>query len=289
MFAETIASKKDWGVLILSHDGNSDLWPLFFHFLFKEWPDVPQPVYLITNFKSYEDERVCSLKIGRDFSWGECMQKSLDKFPHEIVFSLLDDFFLREQVDSQRVENSLRCWANAKGRYLETRRKGTVGPRLEGTPLRALTSAYAKAGINSAAYTKDFLRLIAQPGLNVWQANTRLADMNRSDEKGMYYFAEDQESLVDFEECVRGRFWKPHAVEFLTRSRVRADFRRRPCPIQSRTFLGRLIRSFRKYLMSRQTRKEYSKLSAGWSCKVFPLNKETLSLEPEIWSPPSSA
>jgi len=286
MSSESFDSKLSWGVLVFSYDGNSDLWPLFFHFLFKQWPDIPKPVYLITNFKTYEDERVRSLQIGRDSSWGDSIQKSLDLFPHHVVFSLLEDFFLREPVDGTYVETVLNHWHKAGGRYLETRRKGSIGPRLDGTPLRALTSEYAKAGINSAAYTKEFLRTIAEPGLNLWQSNTRLGNINRKGGEGLYYFDENEKSLVDFEECVRGRFWKPHAVDFLERMKIQADFKRRPCPIQSRNFLGRFVRSIRKRLMSRHTRKEYKKLYAGWKCSVLPLNSKTLSLRPEVWTSP---
>jgi hypothetical protein len=280
------SADRSWAVFVSSYDGNSDLWPIFFHFFFKEWKDAPTPVYLVTNYKTYNDPRVVSLKVGDDTSWSSTIQKSLAQIPQQQIFLMLDDFFLRKPVSSSRVDQLLGMLAGLRGRYLEVGRKGQVGPRVEGTPFRRLVKEYAKAGINSAVLDKTFFQELTDPGLTLWQVNTRLTDLNRADAPGLYYFTEDEEPIVDFEECVRGRFWKPLAVKFLESHAILADYQRRPCPVQARNFFGKLVRSFHKRSMSRRQRRENELLRKGWKCVVSPMEDPTRPLGVEQWIPP---
>ena len=90
-------------ILILSYDGFSDLWPIFFDFFFKHWPDCPFEINLLTNFEEYPDKRVKSLKIGNDAGWSDGVIKALNKIDTERILFLYEDAFLNKSVENEKV------------------------------------------------------------------------------------------------------------------------------------------------------------------------------------------
>jgi hypothetical protein len=260
---KTLAAPRPWALLVSSFDDSSDLWPLFFHFLFKYWPDVPTPIYLITNFKIYDDPRVVSLAVGRDTSWGDCMTRAIGQIPAENFWLLLDDFFLKTQMGTPRIQDLFEQWKSVGGLYLETGRQGDVGTEIPGTDLRRMSSGNAIAGINSAMYEREFLLDLARPGLSLWDANTRLTTMNRENHPDFYYLRREIPPMIEFVESVKGKFWKPEAMEFLEKEGVKPDLRWRPYPPQGRDFFGKLVRSYYKQRMNRRKKREEAALASG--------------------------
>lgn len=90
-------------ILVLSYDGFSDVWPIFFDCFFKYWPDCPFEINLITNFKEYPDPRVKSLKIGKDDSWSDGVIKALDKIDAERILFFFEDHVLDGLVDTAEI------------------------------------------------------------------------------------------------------------------------------------------------------------------------------------------
>jgi hypothetical protein len=254
---------QSWAVLVTSFDDSSDLWPLFFHFLFKYWPDVPTPVYLITNFKVYDDPRVVSLSVGRDLSWGDCMTRAIGKIPADHFWLLLDDMFIQTPMRTARIQALFEQWKSVRGVYLETGRQSDIGVAIPGTELRRMCSENAAAGINSAMYEREFLLDLARPGLSLWDANTRLTKMNRENHPDFYYLRREVPPMIEFVESVKGKFWKPEGMEFLKKEGIHPDLGWRPFPPQGRGFFGKLVRSYYKRRMNLRKNREESALASG--------------------------
>lgn len=85
--------KSELEIVVLSYDGFSELWPVFFDFYFKNNTGKSYKINLVTNHKIYEDSRVNSLQVGEDISWSSNLIKSLNKINSERFLFLYDDVF----------------------------------------------------------------------------------------------------------------------------------------------------------------------------------------------------
>ena len=98
------APERDWRVFVSSCDAYRDLWPVMFHFLFRHWPDVPQPVYLVANYHSFADPRVETIRVGRDRHWSDNTRAALEKVPCPFLLYLQDDYLLNGPVQSDLLQ-----------------------------------------------------------------------------------------------------------------------------------------------------------------------------------------
>ena len=90
-------------ILVASCDAYADLWRPFFTIFFREWTDCPFPVHLGTNHLHYDDPRVTMVNIGDDTSWTAGVASMLRRIGSEHVILFLEDFFLEDRVDTDRI------------------------------------------------------------------------------------------------------------------------------------------------------------------------------------------
>jgi len=69
--------EKSIAFLVLTCDKYADLWPMYFHFFNKNWPDCPYKKYFVTNHKSISESNFECIKIGNDESWSDNLTKAL--------------------------------------------------------------------------------------------------------------------------------------------------------------------------------------------------------------------
>jgi hypothetical protein len=238
-------------VVISSCDAYSDLWPYFFHFFFKHWPDAPQPVYLIANERRYVDPRVKTLLVGPDQQWGSNTRAAISQIDAEVVLFLLDDFFFDAPFPLETFHRTLAQFQAAQGRLLELRLHGKQGEAIEGTCFRRSDPENLCSGINSNLWRRELLLDIAQPGLNIWQCESLVRKKLREGERQFYFMDQDAPKQISFVEGVRGRFWKPEGLAYMRANGIRPDLKWRPCPPQGDGFFSKLIRSFYKRRMQR--------------------------------------
>lgn len=94
---------SDVSAVVLSHDGYADLWPAFFELLFRFWPDLPYPLHLVSNRRTFLDDRVIPVRVGYDRSWSQTLARALDDIRSRYVLLMLEDYFLTGPVDTARV------------------------------------------------------------------------------------------------------------------------------------------------------------------------------------------
>ena len=93
----------DVGVLVVSWDGYADLWQPFFRFFFRQWADCPFSVYLGTNSRTFDDNRVRPILIGKEVDYCSNLIAMLERLPHEWVIPWVEDFLPAAPVDTQRI------------------------------------------------------------------------------------------------------------------------------------------------------------------------------------------
>lgn len=97
-------SWNDTAIVVSSCDKYSDLWPGFFHYFYKNFPETQTtlrdvPIYLLSNTKTWADDRVEMILNPHEKCWGESMKNALSQINKKYVFFILEDLFLREPVD----------------------------------------------------------------------------------------------------------------------------------------------------------------------------------------------
>jgi len=270
---EANSSRPNWAVIVPSCDAYKDTWPLFFHFLFKYWPDVNVPVYIFTNHYTYLDERVINIPVGRDEQWSSNLHKALPHVKEEFVFVLLDDFLLSAPVDPQLVEETFHHFQTLNADYLAVDKFTKSGKKVENSLWNQVTKDNLVVGLNVALWRKSHLAKIAVPGLNIWKAENVAKQLAKENPETNYYFGPDSKPLITYQESIKGYFWKPSGLEFLKLHGLEADLKWRPCPPQGRDFFSKLIRSFYKYRMKRRQKIDEKNAGLNGGKTVSPLRR----------------
>ena len=71
----------------------ADLWPIFFELLFRFWPDLPYPLHLVSNHRTFSDSRVTPVRVGDDRSWSDALARLLAISPAATCFYCLKTIF----------------------------------------------------------------------------------------------------------------------------------------------------------------------------------------------------
>jgi hypothetical protein len=251
-----VENAKDWVVVVSSCDAYSDLWPYFFHFLFKYWPDAGETVYLISNYRTFNHPRVKTIAVGEDLQWGANTRKALEKIPASRILLLLDDFLFNEPFNHAAFITLLEQHINVGGRLVELNQRGQNGERVAGTWFRRADAVNYGAGINANLWTKELLAEIAQPGLNIWQCESNIRVLLRQGESRLFFMDEQAPKIISYVESVKGQFWKPSGVAHLRQHGFEPDLSYRPCPPQGRDFFSKAVRSFHKRRMKSRRLKQ---------------------------------
>lgn len=260
-----------WSLICPSCDRNSDLWPLFFHFLFLEWPEVPRPVHLITNFAVFEDASVNSVTVGPDVSWTENLKAALESIDSDYVVFLLDDFLQKGRVTHQQIQVLVEQLASVEGVYLNLKINQADGRKVEGTKLVHMTGFQPRAGFNEAIWSRKYLMEICSGRQNPWQCESSFRERARAHGEKLYCLDASETLPFNYVESVRGRFWKPEGVEFVRASGLNPDLNVRPCPPQGAGFWSKIIRSYYKRVMNRRAKSVEKDAVEGRRLRVMPL------------------
>jgi hypothetical protein len=264
--------ESSFTIVVPSCDFYSDTWPYFFHFLFKYWPDVPAPIYLLTNHLSYDDSRVHNIKVGNDHQWGDNLRTALPQVPGDVLLMLLDDFFLNQLVSTKDVQEAVQRFRQMNGRYLGIDHFKKQGNPIPGTTWHAILPEPPCVGLNATIWSAAQLQAVANsPGMNIWQAESRAKQLAREDQTGHFYIGPEGRALMTYQESIKGLFWKPSTLEFFKKEKVPLSATPRPCPPQGQDFVSKFIRSWKKRSFRNWLRKQSETMALEGGGVVKPL------------------
>lgn len=218
-------------ILVISCDRYADVWRPFFTTFFRRWPDCPFPVHLGTNFKTYDDPSVRAIPVGDDLSWASGLASMLDALDSEYVLLFLEDFFITNQVDTNRVVELV---------DLARRRRSGCLRLIAGRPLALAPTAplpgHPGVGILApgelwrvsaqvAVWRTDVLRRLLVPGLDAWKfevLGTQLSERFEEEFLGVY------EPAIPYIQGIEKGKWTPDAVALLAAAGETVDLDTRP-------------------------------------------------------------
>jgi hypothetical protein len=115
-------------VLVLSYDGNRDMWLPFFQFFEKYWSGCPYPIYLVVNEFDFQFQGIQVIKTGAPSDWSSELRCALHQIPEENLIVMLEDYFIYAPVNEPFVVKSLAVMEVEGADYL---RLGTFPSRYD--------------------------------------------------------------------------------------------------------------------------------------------------------------
>lgn len=244
---KTSAKKSDVAVVVSSFDGYADVWPGFFSMWFRFWPDCPYPVYLTTNHLTYPDERVTSLQVGDDLSWSHGLKQALERIECSTVLLVLDDFFLKEKVDTARVQHLYQVMMETGAGCLRIVPSPPPDRPLDRYPDLGIVSKGApyRTSLQMAFWNRaTLLDLLSEKG-TAW--DFEIIGSRRSDRLDVPFLSvrEGAEAVIYSHTVYRGK-WIPSAIHYYSSLGVDFDFSKRG--VESEWYLRWRYSRFRLWL-----------------------------------------
>lgn len=171
-------------MLILSCDAFSDLWEGHIQLLEKNWHDRNMKTYIVTDRET--DRKFSNVEIIAAVDqpeWSDRLKYALKFVDTEYVFVTLDDYFLIEPVDNQKMLKIIRMMDKERFDYVRlfkrpkcaTREKIPEYPGLN----RIDTNEVYSVNLYSGIWKKDFLAKTTNQSLSAWKYEVRLARVAR--------------------------------------------------------------------------------------------------------------
>ncbi|MGC8829560.1 MAG: hypothetical protein ACP5TE_07265 [Verrucomicrobiia bacterium] len=239
-----------WAVFVFSYDWASDLWQLFFHCLLNNiTPDVP--VYLLSNYRYYDDPRVKTIKVGRDKNWGGNMKIALKEVKEKYILYLCEDYFVTGKVDIEKITQIVNFVDSREGIFVRMCNWVEEGEKVGFMGLYEISpKTQWMAHLQPCLWHREKLREMAIPGHDPWQAESHLNRVAKQIGKGYYSISRETPPVLPYFEGVRGGFWKPVGVDYFKREGLPINLKVRPCPPQGEQWQKKFYRSILKRKMS---------------------------------------
>lgn len=94
---------KECAIIVSSCDNFRDAWQPFFTLFFRYWPDCPFPVYLISNYAKFNNEKVNTICVGSDMGWATNLELVLNKINTKYIIYFQEDYFFLSRVNTKTI------------------------------------------------------------------------------------------------------------------------------------------------------------------------------------------
>ncbi len=157
----------DIDIAVISCDNYSDVWPLFFDNLFKNWEDCPLDIHLISNKKTYNHKKIININVGEDVSWSNNLIKGLESLKKDYVMLFVDDLIINKII-SVNYFNKISNWVNSnKPNYLRLHISFKPNYYDDFIGILPKKSPY-KASLMPSIWKKNFLKKILKSRESAW-------------------------------------------------------------------------------------------------------------------------
>lgn len=213
-------------ILVLSCDKNEDLWYPFHHCIEKYWKEHPEIIYA-TESKTNPYYKTISKDYPLEL-WTKRIRETLKEIDDNIILTMMDDDFIRKEVDTKRIE------------YLKGQIKGNIGAfyfeksfdnndietDIEGMKKRQHGANY-EVCINCGIWQKDKLMNILSRDSDPWDV-----EINQ-DNKGYDFYINSGDYIIDwgyrtwvYANICRGK-WCREIVPFFEKEGIEIDYGKR--------------------------------------------------------------
>lgn len=208
-------------VMVITCDNYSDAWMPFYK-LFKKYWDCPYEVSIVTETKGCEYFHT----IKETGSWTQRVKKALEQINTDLVIILLDDFFIRKDVDQKRIDYCIQHFDSDIAVFnFETVFGKVYDVGLEGFGLRPNREVYMCSCMPSIWNRKILIELLDKE-MNPWQWEVQTIDSKYR------FFINTGDLIFDIGDkyCGRirnGKWVRKDVEEFFKKENISVDFSKR--------------------------------------------------------------
>lgn len=222
-------------VVVSSCDTYEDTWYPFFRILEEQWPNCPYPIVLNTEAKSfsYKDMNIKTFnfyKPGKKVPWGKRLIKTLKNIDSEYILFMLDDFFLLNPVDQQRIEECIKWMDEDKDisvfsfwRTHQPNIKDGKYPHFERRP----QNGKYRLNCQAAIWRREKLISYIRPHENPWQWEILGSKRSERYKEKFYSAIEGEPYIMEYSileyGLIRGK-WTRGVVDLFKKYDIECDF-----------------------------------------------------------------
>lgn len=165
---------KDLSLLILSCDAFSDLWDGHVKQLEKNWPDREINTYIVSEGKVTKTYNgVQHISAGTGMEWTDRLAVALNQIKTEFVLITLDDYFLIQPVDNEKIQHLVNIAKQNSLDYIRLfpRPKSATRSRISNNENIFWVDTKESYSVNlySSIWKVDFLKSMIKKSKNAWQ------------------------------------------------------------------------------------------------------------------------
>ncbi|HOJ63773.1 MAG TPA: hypothetical protein PLE45_05075 [Spirochaetota bacterium] len=219
-------------ILICSCDKYEDAWQPFFFFFKKFWGNCDIPIYLLTNFKKYNDDKIISLCIGEDIDWSTTFLHAIEKINKKYLLIFMEDYFLTEKVDFDFIKKSVIYMQENKISYF--RLFPCPGPdniigNIDDIKIgEIMKNSPYRVSLQLAIWDIDYLKRLVKKGESAWEFEIRGTERtNNMDDRLISISRETRYPLKYLCTAIVKGYWKKEAVELCKKNGIKLDLKKR--------------------------------------------------------------
>jgi len=213
-------------VLVVSCDRYADVWKPFFALFWRHWSDCPYPVYLGANRQTFTHPAVKTVLTNGDTSWADSTRKMVEQIDSPYILMVLEDFFLRCSVDTERIDRLVSALDALEGGYLRLKpfpkpdRPVALYPEIG----EIEREAPYRAALQAAIWKKDTLLRLLFDGETAWDFEN--LSSWRSNGLDVGFYCTWTQALVYYPAITYGE-WTPRGVRICQEEQLPCDLSRR--------------------------------------------------------------
>lgn len=166
--------KNKPSILVSSTDSYEDCWLPFFSLLEKNFKNIEDyDVYLVSDTKTFKHKFVKNITVSKNskiLSWSDRILKSLEIIESDIIFLLMDDYFLMSNLDHEKLDNFIEIIDNNKNiaNIRLVNQKHTVDSVYEKLDKLKNFASY-KISLQPGLWRKKYLKELLNKGETPWE------------------------------------------------------------------------------------------------------------------------
>ena len=213
-------------ILRLSCDKNEDTFEPFHHCMEKYWNNHPQVIYATETIENPYYETISHNEpLER---WTKRIRQTLNDIDDNEILIMIDDCFIREQVDTKRIEYARK---HLKGNIAMFNFEKTFDPNDEETEIKGFKkrqhgSPY-EVSIMCGLWDKEKLLRVLEEDCNPWEVE------GKQDNKGFDFYINSGEFIINwgyetfiFTGICKGK-WCRNIVPFFEKEGIKIDYNKR--------------------------------------------------------------
>lgn len=212
--------------LVLSCDKNTDIFDAFHHCIEKYYPTHPEIIYATETVKNPYYKTIC--KNYPLEKWTKRIRETLAEIDDEQILIIMDDFFIRQPVDTKRIKYASECLKNniAVFSFEKSFDKNDEETPYKDFKKRQHGSPY-EVTINCGLWQKDKLMHVLDRDSDPWDV-----ELNQ-DNKGYDYYINSGDYIIDWGYITwkpTGLFkgkWCKNIIPFFEKEGIKVDYEKR--------------------------------------------------------------